>query len=118
MVPGSAHSTRLENRVPGADANPYLAMAASVAAGLYGIEQELEMPPAARGNAYELSVEEAPPLNRTLHEAVERFAASDIAVEYFGAPFVDHFVAMKLWEVTQYNRVVDRWQLERYMEMI
>jgi glutamine synthetase len=118
MVPGSKNSTRIENRVPGADANPYLAMAASVAAGLYGIEHKLEMPPAAQGNAYALSTTEAPPLNRTLHEAVERFAASELAVEFFGAPFVDHFVAMKRWEVAQYNRVVDRWQLERYMEMI
>jgi glutamine synthetase len=118
MVPGSKYSTRIENRVPGADANPYLAAAASVAAGLYGIEHRLELPPPARGNAYALTADEAPPLNRTLHEAVERFAASDVAREFFGEPFVDHFVAMKRWEVNQYNRVVDRWQLERYLEMI
>ena len=117
MFPGSRNSTRIENRVPGADANPYLAMAASVAAGLYGIEHGLEMPPAARGNAYDLSPGAACPLNRTLHESVERFAASSAAVEYFGPAFVDHFVAMKRWEVNQYNRVVDRWQLERYLEM-
>lgn len=118
MVPGSSKSTRVENRVPGADANPYLAMAASVAAGLYGIEHRLALPPAARGNAYDLSAGAAPPLNRTLNEAVERFAASEAAVEYFGPAFVDHFVAMRRWEVEQYNRVVDRWQLERYLEMV
>jgi glutamine synthetase len=118
LVPGDAASTRIENRVPGADANPYLAMAASIAAGLHGIEQRLALPPPARGNAYALSPEEAPPLPHTLAEAVERFAASALARDYFGEEFVEHFVAMRRWEVDQYNRVVDRWQRERYLEMI
>jgi glutamine synthetase len=118
LVPGGAGSTRIENRVPGSDANPYLAMAASVAGGLHGIEQRLTMPPAARGNAYALSASEAPPLPRTLAEATERFAASDLARAYFGEEFVEHFVAMRRWEVDRYNRVVDRWQRERYLEMI
>ena len=104
--------------MPGSDANPYLAMAASVAAGLHGIEQRLAMPPAARGNAYALSAAEAPPLPRTLSEATERFAASELARAWFGEEFVAHFVAMRRWEVGQYNRVVDRWQRERYLEMI
>jgi glutamine synthetase len=118
MVPGSKGSTRIENRVPGSDANPYLAMAASVAGGLHGIEQRLAMPPAARGNAYALSAAEAPPLPRTLAEATDRFAASELARACFGEEFVEHFVAMRRWEVDQYNRVVDRWQRERYLEMI
>ncbi len=118
MVPGSSKSTRIENRLPGADANPYLAFAATVAAGLHGIEQKLELPRAARGNAYDLSPEEAPPLPRSLHEAVELFAHSTLARDCFGEAFVDHFVAMRRWEVGQYNRVVDRWQRERYLEMI
>jgi glutamine synthetase len=118
LVPGSAKSTRIENRVPGSDANPYLALAASVAGGLYGIEQQLALPPAARGNAYALAAGEAAPLPRTLHEAVERFAASSLARDFFGEDFVDHFVTMRRWEVTHYDRVVDRWQRERYLEMI
>lgn len=118
MVPGSARSTRIENRVPGSDTNPYLAMAASVASGLHGIERELALPPAARGNAYALGAEEAPPLPRTLQEATERLAASDLAREYFGEAFVEHMVAMRRWEVARYNRVVDQWQRERYLEMI
>jgi glutamine synthetase len=118
LVPGSAASTRIENRVPGSDANPYLALAASIAGGLHGIEQQLALPPAARGNAYALPADQAPPLPRTLHEAVELFAASSLARDFFGEDFVEHFVAMRRWEVTQYNRVVDRWQRERYLEMI
>lgn len=118
MVPGSAGSTRIENRVPGSDANPYLALAACIAGGLHGIEHRLPLPPAARGNAYALAAAEAPPLPATLEQAVERFAASALAREYFGEQFVEHFVAMRRWEVRQYNRVVDRWQRERYLEMI
>ena len=117
-VPGSPRSTRLENRVPGADANPYLAMAASIAAGLHGIEQQLELPPPARGNAYALSPAAAPHLPRSLHEAVECLAGSAVARDYLGDPFVDHYLTMRRWEVDQYNRVVDQWQRERYMEMI
>ncbi|HWE61977.1 MAG TPA: glutamine synthetase family protein [Chloroflexota bacterium] len=118
LVPGTAGSTRIENRVPGADANPYLALAAAVAGGLHGIEQRLSLPPPARGNAYALSTAEAPPLPRTLEAAVERFAESALARHYFGEEFVEHFVAMRRWEVQQYHRVVDRWQRERYLEMI
>lgn len=118
LVPGSMKSTRLENRTPGSDTNPYLSMAASLAAGLYGLEHKLEMPPAARGNAYVLSEEEAPPLPRTLEHAIERFNQSDLAREFFGDEFVDHYVAMRRWEVDCFNRVVDEWQRERYFEMI
>jgi glutamine synthetase len=118
VVPGSPKATRLENRAPGADTNPYLAMAASLAAGLYGLEHKLELPPPARRNAYELSEEEAPPLPRTLEQAIERFNKSDLARECFGEDFVDLYVAMRRWEVDRYNRVVDEWQRERYLEMI
>ncbi len=82
------------------------------------MERKLAMPPAARGNAYALKAGEAAPLPRTLSEAVERFAASELAREWFGKEFVEHFTAMRRWEVQQYNRVVDRWQRERYLEMI
>jgi glutamine synthetase len=118
MVPGSATSTRIENRVPGSDVNPYLGLAATAAAGLYGIERKLTLPPPVRGNAYALSAAEARPLPRTLSEAIELFAASETAKEWFGETFVEHFAAMRRWEVQQYNRVVDRWQRERYLEMI
>jgi glutamine synthetase len=118
MVPGSAGSTRIENRVPGSDVNPYLGLAATVAAGLHGIERKLTLPPPVRGNAYALSAAEARQLPRTLSEAIELFAASDTAKEWFGEAFVEHFSAVRRWEVRQYNRVVDRWQRERYLEMV
>jgi glutamine synthetase len=118
VVPGSMKAARIENRTPGADTNPYLTMAASLASGLYGLEHKLELPPAARGNAYALSAEEAPPLPRTLEQAIERFNHSDLAREFFGDTFVDHYVAMRRWEVQCYTKVVDEWQRERYFEMI
>ena len=118
MVPGSPRSTRIENRVPGADGNPYLVMAATIAAGLHGVQQRLTLPPPARGNAYTLSAEEAPPLPHTLGEATTLFAASELAREWFGEEFVEHYVAMRRWEVDRYNHVVDNWQRERYLEMV
>ena len=118
LVPGSAQSTRLETRTPGCDVNPYLGMAAVLAGGLHGLEQRLELPPRAQGNAYELPPEVAPPLPRTLGEAIELFARGALAREFFGDDFVDHYVAMRRWEVTQYNRVVGAWERERYLEMV
>ncbi len=118
LVPGTAKSTRIETRTPGCDVNPYLGMAATLAGGLYGIEHELQMPPRASGNAYELPPDVAPPLPRTLGEAIELFDRSELAREVFGAEFVDHYVAMRRWEVAQYNRVVGTWERERYFEMV
>ena len=99
MVPGSANSTRIENRVPGSDANPYLAMAASLAAGLHGIEQRLALPPAARGNAYALPPRGAAAAAHPArgHRALRTPAT--LARESFGEAFVEHFVAMRRWEV-------------------
>lgn len=118
LVPGGAGSARVELRTPGCDVNPYLGMAAALAGGLHGLAQGLELPPAARGNAYALSAAEAPPLPRTLGEAIELFAASKLARDYFGDLFVDHYMAMRRWEVAQYNRVVGAWERERYFEMV
>jgi glutamine synthetase len=118
MITGSPGATRLENRVPGADVNPYLGMAASLAAGLHGIERGLTPPPPVRANAYELPVDVAPPLPRTLAEAIERLEASQLAREWFGEDFVADYVTMRRWEVDRYNRVVTAWERERYLEMI
>jgi glutamine synthetase len=118
VVAGSPASTRLENRVPGADANPYLAMAASVAAGLHGVERGLSAPPPAHSNAYDLPEDAAPRLPRTLAEATERLARSALAREWFGDAFVDDYVTMRRWEVERYNAAVTEWERERYLEMI
>jgi glutamine synthetase len=114
-IPGSAKSTRVETRLSGADINPYLAMAASLASGLDGIERQLELPePAA--NAY--AVKDAPALARNLREATDRFRMSDTARKWFGDAFVDHFAATREWEMRQAEKAVTDWELARYMEII
>jgi glutamine synthetase len=117
VIPGSAKSTRLEIRVGGADINPYLAMAASVSAGLWGIEQGLSLdePPVA-GSGY--AAEGAVRLPRTLQEATEKLARSALARELMGAEFVDHFARTREWEWRQAQLAVTDWELKRYFEII
>lgn len=121
-IPGSAKSTRVEFRLPGADSNPYLAVAASLAAGLYGIEKRLQPPPACTQNAYEEDERSgggrSAGLPRTLAQATERFRASHCAREIFGADFVGHYAATREWEVRQFEAAVTDWELERYFEVI
>ena len=117
-IAGSPAATRLENRVPGSDVNPYLAMAAAVAGGLHGIEHGLTPPPPIRGNAYTLPEAVAPRLPRTLGEAIERFNCSELARDWFGDLFVDDYVTMRRWELERYHAAVTEWERERYFEMI
>jgi glutamine synthetase len=109
-----AKSTRVEHRLPGADANPYLSIAASLVSGLYGIQQKLELPRAVV-NAYQA---DAPPLPRSLEEATARLRASSVAKQYLGEKFVDHYAATREWEVRQFRKAVTDWELERYFEII
>jgi glutamine synthetase len=113
-MPGSAKSSRVETRLSGADMNPYLAMAASLAAGLDGIERKLE-PPDPVTDAYK---GDAPPLPRTLAEATQLFRQSELARRAFGEEFVEHYAATREWEVRQYDKTVTDWELERYFEAI
>jgi glutamine synthetase len=117
VIAGSSKSTRLETRVNGSDSNPYLAMAAALASGLYGIENKLRLPsgPIA-GNGYADNA--APILSRTLHEATTRFEQSDLARELFGDPFVEHFAATRRWEWRQFGKAVTDWDRARYFEII
>jgi glutamine synthetase len=114
----SGKGTRVENRLVGADVNPYLAFAASLAAGLYGVEHKLELGAPVEGNAYAKADKDATPLPRTLEEATERLAHSKIAREILGDDFVDHFVATRRWEISEFNKAVTSWELERYFEII
>ena len=108
-VPGpSPKSARVEYRLAGADINPYLAIAASLASGLYGIEKKLELPPASTGNAYET---DAQPLPKSLAEATALLKASSIARDLLGEELVDHYVRTREWEVRQYERAVTDWCL-------
>jgi glutamine synthetase len=114
MTPGS---TRLETRVPGADVNPYLGVAAAIGSGLWGIERKLTLDASAiTGNAY--VAEGATPLPRTLQEATERFATSAAAREILGDAFVDHFAASRAWEWKQFREAVTDWELKRYFELV
>jgi len=110
--------TRSEYRVGPADANPHLALSAALASGLWGIENQIEPPPPISGNAYEDPGEGAVGLPGTLGEAARLFAASKVARELFGAPFVDHFAATRDWEDRQARRQVSDWDLARYFEII
>jgi glutamine synthetase len=115
LIGDSPKSTRLEYRQPGADANPYLSMAAALAAGLWGIEHEVEPPAACEGNGYEAS---AAPLPRDLKEATALLRRSERARELLGEGFVDHFVRTREWEVRRFERAVTTWELERYLELV
>ena len=114
-ITGSPKSTRIELRLSGADMNAYVAMAASVAAGLAGISENLT-PPDPATNAY--SDTNAPALPRSLEEATALFKKSVMARKYFGDDFVDHYSLTREWEVRQAGRAVTNWELERYFESI
>jgi glutamine synthetase len=117
VIPGGPKSTRLEVRVGGADLNPYLAMAASVAAGVWGIEEGLELQePPVTGSAYR--ADDAARLPRTLQEATDRLERSRLARELLGDEFVDHFVRTREWEWRQAQQAVTDWELRRYFEII
>lgn len=117
VIPGSPKSTRVEVRIGGADLNPYLAVAASVASGLYGVERKLKLTDApVVGSAYQAS--SVPRLPRNLQEATARLAESSIARELFGEGFVDHFVRTRRWEWSQFQDAVTDWELRRYFEII
>jgi len=115
-IPAGEKSTRLETRVNGSDSNPYLALAAAVASGLYGIEHQLALQPAVTGSGY--ADAEAVSLPRNLAEATDRFEQSAVARELFGAAFVEHFTATRRWEWRQFGRAVTDWELARYFEII
>ncbi|MHA8065844.1 glutamine synthetase family protein [Aquirufa sp. ROCK2-A2] len=113
---GGKKSTRLETRVVGSDVNPYLAMAACLASGLYGIKHKLKLQEPSSGNGYEDLSHGRLPGN--LQSATQAMKDSPLAKELFGAEFVDHFVATREWEWKQYSRVVSDWEKKRYFEII
>ena len=116
-LPGSNNSTRLETRVVGSDSNPYLAMAACLAAGLYGINHKLKLKTAATtGNGY--ADTKAGLLPKNLWDATQAMKTSPIAKELFGEQFVNHFTASREWEWRQFSKVVTDWELKRYLEII
>ncbi|MCL7491224.1 MULTISPECIES: glutamine synthetase family protein [Streptomyces] len=112
-VIGHGRAHRLENRLPGGDVNPYLAVAGMVAAGLYGIEHELELPEATTGNAYNGDAAHVP---TTLREAAELWEKSPIARAAFGDEVVDHYRHMARVEQDAYDAAVTDWERFRSFE--
>ncbi|MGF6593313.1 glutamine synthetase [Pseudomonas sp. 2835] len=107
-IPASSPvARRVENRLPGADTNPYLAIAASLAAGLYGIEQQLEPTPAIQG---EFEVPDHLSLPCTLHAALERLKRSELARELFGKEFIEGYIATKTLELTSFFDEITPWE--------
>ena len=107
-IPASSPvARRVENRLPGADANPYLAIAASLAAGLHGIENELEPTSAIQG---EFEVPDNLSLPCTLHAALERLKRSQLARELFGTEFIEGYIASKTMELTSFFDEITPWE--------
>jgi len=113
-VVGEGRSLRIECRIPGADANPYLAYAAALAAGLEGIRRKIEPPDSVQGNAY--ASKEVPHVPTTLREAITRFEASTFARETFGEEFVDHYLHFLRTEQRKFDEVVTCWERARFFE--
>ncbi len=118
VVPGPHTSQRIEFRVAAADANPYLALAAALGAGLWGIENKVEPSPPVVGNAYDKTFPKRLNLPRSLIEAAGRLAVSKPARQLFGDAFVAHYAATREWEEREFRRAITDWEMERYFEII
>ncbi len=114
-VVGHGDSLRLENRVPGGDVNPYLAVAALVAAGIHGLENKLPLEPALEGNAYTAGKPRVP---GTLHEAADKLEQSGLARKAFGDDVVDHYVNAARVELAAFGAAVTDWERHRGFERL
>jgi glutamine synthetase len=115
-LPLGAKSARVETRVVGSDSNPYLAMAACLASGLYGIKNKMKLQDATIGNGYRDTSHGILPSN--LWNATQEMKNSAVAKELFGEKFVEHYTKTREWEWRQFSKVVTDWELKRYFEII
>ena len=115
-IVGSGDSLRIECRMPGADANPYLAFAATIAAGLAGIENKIEPPPVFQGDVYE--AKDIPNVPTTLREATDALENSTMLKAAFGEGVVAHYVHFFRTEQRKFDEAVTTWERERYFERI
>jgi glutamine synthetase len=118
VIRGGPSSQRVEYRIAAADINPYIALAAAIGSGLWGIENRIEPDAALEGNSYD---REHPPHRRlpaTLYEAAERLLASKPARALFGDAFVEHYAATRQWEEREFRKAITDWELARYFEII
>lgn len=117
-IPGTPKSQRVEYRVAAADINPYLALAAAIGSGLWGIENQIEPNQPIAGNAYAVNYDDALLLPSTLTNAAARLKASAPARDLFGDQFVNHYAYTREWEDQQQRKAITDWQLNRYFEII
>ena len=118
VIRGGASSQRVEYRIAAADINPYLALAAAIGSGLWGIEHRIEPDAPIAANAYDQEHAPERRLPGTLGEAAQRLAGSKAARELFGDDFVDHHVATRQWEEREFRKAITDWELSRYFEII
>jgi len=115
-VVGHDQSLRIECRIPGADCNPYLAFAASLASGLDGINNKIEPPECFVGDIY--AAKHLPRVPYTLAEATDKFATSEFAKRAFGEDVVEHYTHFFRTEQNAFNTAVTDWERKRYFERI
>jgi len=118
VIPGGKKSQRVEFRIGAADANPYVVLAAALASGLWGIENEIEPEAAVEGNAYDRKFPRRLQLPATLWESAQRLKSSRVARDWFGDAFVEHYAATREWEEREFRKHITDWEMERYFEII
>ncbi|MCC7346955.1 MAG: glutamine synthetase [Variibacter sp.] len=118
VIPGTPKSQRVEYRVTAADINPYIALAAAIGSGLWGIAHRIEPDAPVEGSAYTRSHPESRRLPRTLWDAAQRLKESEAARELFGDAFVEHYAATREWEEREFRKAITDWELARYFEII
>jgi glutamine synthetase len=114
VISHQAGGSRVEHRLAGADANPYLSVAVALAGGIAGVEEGGEPPPEVSGDAWALSDRE--PVPTSLERAIELFEHSELAREWLGERFCDHYAATRRWELERFAQAVTDWERERYLE--
>ena len=119
VIPGSPKSQRVEYRIAAADINPYIALAAAIGSGLWGIEHKIEPDAPIEGNAYaQHASRRSGSLPRTLWDAAQRLKGSKAARALFGDAFVEHYAATREWEEREFRKAITDWELARYFEII
>lgn len=117
-ITGPDKDQRVEYRVTAADINPYVALAAAIGSGLWGIEHQLEPADAVVGNAYDRSFPAKLRFPATLYEAAGRLRKSKAASDLFGDAFVSHYAQSREWEEREFRRAITDWEMDRYFEVI
>lgn len=117
-IPGNAKSQRVEYRISAADMNPYIAIAAALGSGLWGMENKIEPTEAVVGSSYEQDLPAELALPQTLWDAAQALKASDAARNLFGDAFVDHYAITREFEEREFRKAITSWEMERYFEII